>query len=297
MGRAPVVLLALLVAACGDSSAPNEDESPALGCGKSNPARGERTLSYAGFDGLYLVSLPASYDPNQRYPLGFAFHGSNRNHGDCRAQDCAGFQSAFGEEAVLVYLQSLREPNSAVEGGWDDAREDNVGFFEAVLEIARSEYCIDESRVFVAGASSGASFANLLACRFGDRLLATAPVSGALPESENCRGTPSAIVLHGIDDSHVPPAEGEAARDFFVARNGCSEVTEPELAAMHADIRAKRDAEPTVEDAACVEYQGCAAGSVRWCEHSYGGYDMSTHGWPPVGGQLIADFVRGLESL
>ena len=27
---------------------------------------------------------------------------------------------------------------------------------------------------------------------------------------------------------------------------------------------------------------------------SYGGYDGSTHGWPPVGGQLIWDFVKGL---
>jgi hypothetical protein len=49
-----------------------------------------------------------------------------------------------------------------------------------------------------------------------------------------------------------------------------------------------------VEDVGCVDYQGCSAAPVRWCEHSYGGYDNSTHGWPPVGGELFWEFAQGL---
>ena len=89
---------------------------------------------------------------------------------------------------------------------------------------------VDEDRVFVAGTSSGAIFSNLLACRYGDQLLATAPVAGSLPESENCRGTPATMLIHGIDDPHVPFAEGEAARDFYLERNGCSGEAEPAVA-------------------------------------------------------------------
>ena len=64
---------------------------------------------------------------------------------------------------------------------------------------------------------------------------------------------------------------------------------------MHADVRAARDAQPTLEKSGCVDYQGCGAGSaIRWCEHSYGGYDGSTNGWPPNGGKLIRDFVTAL---
>jgi poly(3-hydroxybutyrate) depolymerase len=132
-----------------------------------------------------------------------------------------------------------------------------------------------------------------LACRDGDRLLAVAPVGGALPEDEGCRGNPAALLIHGIDDPHVPFEKGEAARDFYVSRNGCSDVAKPDLASAHAEIREKRDASPTVEDIACVDYQGCTT-PVRWCEHSYGGYDLSTHGWPAPGGQLIHDFVHSL---
>ncbi|HVJ20888.1 MAG TPA: hypothetical protein VM686_36005 [Polyangiaceae bacterium] len=264
------------------------------GCGKSNPTSGERQLVVGARTGLYIVSVPSNYDPAQPYPLGFAFHGRNRNHQNCQNEaDCAGFQAVMGEQALLVYMQSLREPIDAEMSGWESSeeRDANVEFFSSVLSVLEDEYCVDRSRVFVAGTSSGASFANLLACRFGDRLLAAAPVSGAMPEQEGCQGTPAALVIHGIDDPHVPFASGEEARDLYVQRSGCTTNTAPELAVMHGDIRTKRDA--MQEDHGCVDYQGCDV-PVRWCEHSYGGYDNSTHGWPPNGGQLIWDFVQGL---
>lgn len=93
-----------------------------------------------------------------------------------------------------------------------------------------------------------------------------------------------------VDDPHVTFASGETARDFYVQRNGCDLATVPDLATMHQQIRTARDADQT--DEACVDYQGCDAGlPVRWCEHSEGGYDDSTHGWPTAGGQMIWDFV------
>jgi len=267
------------------------------GCGKAAGPTGERQMAVAARTGLYSVSLPPTYDPAKPYPLGFAFHGRNRNHQNCQAGDCAGFQSVMGGEAVLVYMQSLREPLDATQGGWESAaeREDNSKFFENVLSELKANYCVDERRVFVAGTSSGASFSNLLGCRYGDQLLAVGPVSGGLPESQNCKGAPAAVVIHGIDDPHVTFASGVTARTHYLMRSGCMDTTLPPLAGMHDEIRMKRDAEPSVEDDACVDYQGCKPASpLRWCEHSFGGYDGSTHGWPPTGGKLIWDFVKSL---
>jgi polyhydroxybutyrate depolymerase len=294
VGKWACTFLLLLVGCRNSEEAadPNVSSAKAQGCGKVGMG-GARKLSVDGFDGLYYVSLPETYDAERRYPLGFAFHGDGRNHYDCWSLDCFGFQEALAQDAVLVYMQSLRTPSTAVEGGWGDERESNAAFFEAVLDSIESEFCIDDERVFVAGTSSGAIFSNLVACRYGDRLLAVAPVAGSLPENEGCRGTPAALLIHGVDDPHVPFAKGEAARDFYRSRNGCSEVAEPDVASVHSAIREKRDATPTVEDIACVNYQGCST-PVRWCEHSYGGYDLSTHGWPPPGGDLIRDFVQGL---
>src|SRR5690606_31684240 len=125
--------------------------------------------------------------------------------------DCAGFQTVMGEEAVLVYMKSTGE-------GWEqnEVREQNVDFFETLLDTLIAEACIDESRIFVAGTSSGAHFTNVLACRFGDRLLAVAPVAGYLPESDGCVGRVAAVPIHGIDDPHVTFDSGETARDFYV---------------------------------------------------------------------------------
>jgi polyhydroxybutyrate depolymerase len=277
--------------------APVASARAASGCSKPKGEVGERQLTFKSRTGRYFVSVPKAYEAGKRYPLGFAFHGRNRNHLQCRDFDCSGVQRVMGEEAVLVYMQSLREPLDAEQSGWESPseREDNARFFELVLEQTKAELCIDERRVFVMGTSSGASFSNLLACRYGDRLLAVAPVAGGLPESQGCKGSPAAIVIHGIDDPQVPLAAGERARESFLERAGCQRATKPLIVDLHREVRRKRDAKPSIEAAECADYLGCPAASpLRWCEHSYGGYDGSTHGWPEVAGQLIWDFVRAL---
>ena len=252
------------------------------GCGLADPPSGDTTLDVGGQPGSYRVSIPAAYDPTKPYPLGFAFHGSGRTGPDCQAGDCAGFQSVMQDDAVLVYMTSLGGP------GWDDF-DLNSTFFSGVLDHVLASYCIDPGRVFAAGTSSGAHFSNVVGCRFGDRLLAIAPVAGYLPQTEGCVDRVAALVIHGVYDSHVDFSSGEEARDFWRTRNNCSADTTPPIADVHAQVTA------TAESHGCAVYQGCDAGlGVTWCEHSEGGYDGSTHGWPQFGGQEIWDFVNAL---
>jgi poly(3-hydroxybutyrate) depolymerase len=253
------------------------------GCGLLDPASGELTIDVGGQDGAYVVSLPAGYDPDTAYPLGFAFHGAGRTGPQCMAGDCAGFQSVMQDQAVLVYMTSIAGPS------WGDDFNLNADFFVAVLDHMLGGYCIDVDRVFAAGTSSGAHFSNVLGCRFGDRLAAIAPVAGYLPESDGCVDRVAALVIHGISDYHVAFSSGEEARDFWRARNGCGADTSPPISEVHAAVVA------TAESHGCAVYQGCEAGlPVTWCEHSEGGYDGSTHGWPLFGGQQIWDFVSAL---
>jgi polyhydroxybutyrate depolymerase len=252
------------------------------GCGKSGPPSGTLSFRVDTEDAEYVVSIPAGYDPDTAYPLGFAFHGRNRTGPNCHDGDCAGFQRVMADHAVLVYMTSLGGT------GWegDGEREINVEFFETLLAHVEETYCVDEKRVFVAGTSSGAHFVNVLGCRFGDRLLATAPVAGYLPERE-CVGQIPALVIHGVDDPSF--SAGVEARDFYIERNGCEATAEPPLGPAHDSVVANRESHQ------CVAYQGCDPGKpVVWCEHSEGGYDGSTHGWPLFGGQQIWDFVQSL---
>jgi poly(3-hydroxybutyrate) depolymerase len=257
---------------------------PSAGCGKSNPPTGAQTIVSQGGKQAYLVSLPPGYDPGKPSPLGFAFHGYQRNHINCRDEDCPGFQDVVGQHAVVVYMKSITE-------GWDrpPAVAQNTAYFKDVLAHMKRNYCIDESRVFVAGTSSGAGFANHLGCKLGDQLLAIAPVHGPLLDRTGCKGHPAVLAIHGIADKVIPRSYGESARDFFLARNGCQQPAKPDLAAVEARIQAARQAGKTVF--ACVDYPNCSHANVRWCVHSEAGYEDLNHGWPTLGGQTIWDFV------
>ncbi len=99
-------------------------------------------------------------------------------------------------------------------------------------------------------------------------------------------------MIHGWADPHVPLENGETARDFWRDRNGCSETTDVPIADVHQSVQ------DTPESNACAAYEGCDAGlPVVWCEHSEGGYDGSTHGWPLFGGQAVWDFVQVIQGL
>jgi poly(3-hydroxybutyrate) depolymerase len=249
----------------------------------ANPPSGILSFQVATQTAEYQLSIPPNYDPATAYPLGFGFHGRNRTGPNCHDGDCAGFQSVMGDHAVLVYMTAL---GGAL--GWEGTgeREINVQYFEELLAHVKANYCVDEKRVFVAGTSSGAHFVNILGCRFGDTLLATAPVAGYLPE-RNCVGRIPALVIHGVDDPSF--SAGVEARDFYIGRNGCDSTPVPPLGPAHDSVVANRESHQ------CVSYQGCDPGKpVMWCEHSEGGYDGSTHGWPKFGGQQIWDFVQAL---
>jgi polyhydroxybutyrate depolymerase len=295
------VFALLLVAACTPEAAPPPKPASAAapapslpgarsaGCGKPARPAGERVVTVSGMEAPYIVALPPSYASDQPTPLVFAFHGRNRTHQDCRDMDCRGIRAEIEPRAIVVYMKSLGGT------GWEGPpeREHNVRFFEDVLGDIESAYCVDTKRVVATGTSSGASFTNVLACRHGDLLRAVVPVSGGMPEKDGCKGRPISVVVHGVDDSHVRPELGVDARDAYRARNHCSLGTSRPIEAIHQSVVAAR------ESHACVEYTGCDAGlGVGWCEHSEGGYDGSTHGWPKFGGTIVGavlDFISGVR--
>jgi poly(3-hydroxybutyrate) depolymerase len=284
-----ILALSLLpfAAAAGESRAAALAAKPSAGCGKRNPASGALTITSQGGKRDFLVSLPPGYDAAKPYPLGFAFHGFERTHVNCRDEDCAGFQSIVGAKAVVVYMKSI-------DAGWGEPKVPgprNTAYFSDVLAQMKRDYCIDESRVFVAGTSSGAIFANHLGCKLGDQLLAIAPVHGGLPDRTDCKGAPAVLTIHGIADKVLPLTMGESARDFFVARYHCAKQPVPALAATNARVSAARKAGRT--EFACVDYKDCKS-PVRWCVHSEGGYEDLNHGWPTDGGKVIWDFVSAL---
>jgi predicted esterase len=252
--------------------------TPSEGCGKGNPPTGQLSMTIRGNRADYLVTLPANYSTTSPSPLIFGFHGRNRTYLEFEQVDASQIRTELEPRAVMVFPQSQGGP------GWNFAAEvpPSIEFFEALYSQMLANYCVDTSHVFAIGHSSGAYFSDILACRYGDRLRGIGDVSGALQE-QNCTGNVAAIVTHGPNDTVVPFTGGVAMRDFYLARNGCSQMTIPG------------------PDSPCVTYQGCQAGlPVAWCQHTEPTYtDAATgrptnHGWPSFASKAIADFLFAL---
>jgi polyhydroxybutyrate depolymerase len=253
------------------------------GCGKALPASGARTIMTGGRQANFVVNLPAGYDNKTPLPLGFAFHGHSN---PLCTGECAGFRDL---KAVTVFPKSLA-------AGWEDNPNPllgNITFFEDLVALMKSESCVDENRIFVAGVSSGGQFVEHLACKHGDWLWAVSPVAAYVDRGVdmNCKGTPPHIVIHGVTDR--AGMFGQAVAALYAKRNGCSDSPPPGLAMARADMMAAFTARRA--EHRCLDWEGCTANPVRYCISSQITYSGLTHGWPRVGGMLIGDFLAGLK--
>ena len=252
---------------------------PSAGCGKANPPQGAGALTIRGAQAQYVVTLPANYDPNTPVPLIFGFHGRGRTHVQFQTVDASNIQTELGSRAVMVY------PKSQGGDGWNFAAEvpPSVEFFEALYPQTLNNYCIDTSRVFLVGHSSGAYFTEILACRFGERFRGIGAVAGNLQEMNCSDARFAALLVHGTTDTVVSFAGGMQARDYYEGRNGCDNSSVPGAVSP------------------CIAYQNCDAGlPVQWCQHTEPTYtDANTgrptnHGWPSFASRAISQFFFSL---
>lgn len=118
---------------------------------------------------------------------------------------------------------------------------DDVGFLTAVLDEVTTDYPVDPTRVYAAGASAGAMMAYQLACVMADRVAGVAAVGGAMVVDDCAPDRPvSILALHGTEDAQVPYGGGPtlgspvavppqpALMEAWAERNGCAETASTE---------------------------------------------------------------------
>ncbi len=118
-------------------------------------------------------------------PVVFAFHG----HGGTMHNAARSFSyHTCWPEAMVVYMQGLNTPGRLTdpEGkkpGWQagvgDQGDRDLKFFDAVLASLKSDYRVDEKRLYATGHSNGGGFTYLLWAARGDRFAAFAPSAAA----------------------------------------------------------------------------------------------------------------------
>jgi polyhydroxybutyrate depolymerase len=214
---AAVLVAAAVVYAVVPATAAGAATKSGSGCGKAaTPGVTTEHLTVDGTNRDYLLSIPASYDPAERAPLIFNFHGLGSN----KEQQAlySGMNQKAGSEGYVVVTPDgsgdavKRWMFPPLPGSTAD-----VDFVKAMLATTARSLCIDAKRVYATGISNGAIFSTALACALPGKLAAIAPVAGVNGTKACATGTPptSVLAFHGTADPIVPYAGGR----YFAGAN------------------------------------------------------------------------------
>ena len=261
----------------GAQPEPGAPEPPAnvrsAGCGRGGrPAGGVVTV-----DGDHIYTFPPSYDGNTPLPLIFAFHANNNPIDQIRTITRG---TPLEQNFVMAFPKS-------VGAGWvlgtDSPRLDR--WYAELLD----NYCIDTSRVFATGHSSGAQFIVQRLCQGESRFRAVAPVASSM----YCqRWNPiDTLLIHGANDMERAntnqDADGRKDLGPYVTSNACEATTAP-----YATPGCNSGGNAV--NPGCVSYSGCDA-TLIWCSHDDPNYSNTNHGWPCFANQAMFDFFSSIR--
>ncbi len=230
-----------------------------MGCGSAGAPTGDLHLHALDGKGVtrdYEMLVPASYDPMTPLALTFVYHGAG---GDESSAKAFGIQNAAGASAASIFVFPRGIPFQNFGVGWDDACGGyDMVFFDAMVASIESTYCIDASRVFVAGFSWGGDQTTALTCCRGDKLRAVAPAS-CTDEFGN-----------GADYttySNLPcPVANHAAIRFTHDKNGDPAYPNPLFASTSALFRSFAgcmQSSTATSPSPCVAFDGCTTPYVE----------------------------------
>jgi polyhydroxybutyrate depolymerase len=192
---------------------------------------------------VYYVRLPASYNPARAYSTVFLGPGCGLN-----GANPIPVQAASMDDAILVGLNGVDNCFNH-----DAADTPDLPYFDATLAAVEGSLCVDTSRIFVGGYSSGSWLASTIGCARGNVIRAQGTVAGGFPPSPPCTGPIAAMYVSDTDDMSNPAGTVMLALQRVLTANGCDTKTEPEQYEIGVP-------------SPCVQYKGCMPGyPVVWC--------------------------------
>ena len=239
------------------------------------------SFAVGGVERQAIVAVPGGYRPDRPVPLVLAFHG--RTNDNARLRRCLGLEQAAAAPAIFVYPAALRDRAGGFTWAVPGGGTPDVALFDRILADMGRSYCIDRSGVFLVGQSSGATFANSLACARAHEVGGLATVAGGIGPGR-CTGHVPAILLHNPRDELVPLAEGARARDRLLgapmpASWPVAETVQA-LACLRAGARALVPAPPGRHPARPLRPAPMAAGRLAAGHGLRRGAEPLTRGWP-----------------
>ncbi len=205
-----------------------------------------RVMPFGALDRSYELFVPRNSLGSEPVPLLLVLHGGGGTGKGMQYLTLGAFNDLAEREGFLVVYPDGYKKN------WNDGRVvptseahstklDDVGFLKAVVTNVKSEFAIDENRIYACGISNGAFMSARLAIEASDVFAAVALVTGSLPTASGARAVPqhpvSVMMINGTEDELVRNAGGAVgfkrsprgtsvpvaeAVKFWVEANGCA---------------------------------------------------------------------------
>jgi poly(3-hydroxybutyrate) depolymerase len=225
----------------------------------------------------YFVWLPAGYDPTRAYTTVFLGPGCGGT-GD----QVVPVQMASTSNAILIGL----DPDPPAEGrpcfNTESPTTPEIPYFDETLKQVEANFCIDTSRIFIAGFSSGSWLADTLGCVRAGVIRGQGNAAGELQGGLTCSGQPIAAMMNHDtgDPSNSYQQDYDGARAAILMRNGCTTATMPYDPGITTN-----DTDLMGHPIQCVQYQGCKPGyPLVWCPTTgYGHSDQTASGLSTIG--------------
>jgi poly(3-hydroxybutyrate) depolymerase len=233
---------------------------PSAGCGSAaGLSSGKLTMTSAGLNREYDLSLPSSYNSSHPYRLIFGMHWMNGSD-DAVQTDGWYRMKPLDTDNSTIWVAPQGYTDGSPWRGSDD--KDHV-FFEDMVKLFKSKLCVDTTRIFSVGFSFGSMFTNALAQTHQGTLRGvltyeTADYNIYFPTNT---GRPLAYFgVSGTADNLTPPDAGERSAERFAKNNGCP---------IPATV-----AKATTSTHVCQVYQCPNNLPVNWCTHNGGHTDQ-----------------------
>ncbi len=167
-----------------------------------------------------------------------------------------------GNAVVVELLASQGQQNHCYSAGpdGDNADSPEIPYFDQVLSEVEAAYCIDKSKVFIGGYSSGGWESALMSCVRTNVLRGTGWAAAGLQLNHPaCVGPVAALITRGMADPGTPLDQTMQAIESIRTRNGCAATTKPWTPTWNAG-------EEQADTSSCVSYDGCMPGyPLVWC--------------------------------
>ncbi|HWZ90282.1 MAG TPA: hypothetical protein VNW92_15570 [Polyangiaceae bacterium] len=195
----------------------------------------------------------------------------------------AGYQYQSVDSASPVQVIQVGLEYSRKNQCYDNTnpKSNDFPFFDMLHKYIEDNFCVDETKEYWSGYSSGAWVGNQMTCAFPDVLHAMLAATGSEPAMQPpcVSGHPVAgLFLHDKLDAYNTYDSMLPGCTRLLKQNGCTTTTcDPSSTATTTGVNVPAGL-GTPQSMTCVQFNGCPAnGQVTWCTTQLNTGDMQAH--------------------